>query len=610
MLYWLGLLAFLASSLLTTPAAAFCRLTTKSPSTAEGATRACEKGGVELAWEQLCLSYTLVPSAEVALDVEAVRSAIDRSFETWMQVGCGDPPAPLPVVLGQTEEVSECDLGEYNRFGPNANTIAFVSDWESRGKDFVPEAFGLTLVWHNRDTGEILDADIQVNLNKGDIAICGDQCSSAYVDLQNVLTHEVGHFLGLAHSDMPDATMYGDGQLAEVKKRTLEGDDIKGICAIYGQREKPACERPDFAPRRGFTPKCSTPVESNSCAARPGVVGRGAVAGFVLALLGASLLARRRGLVVLPMLAVLAFSGRASAFCRLTTAPPINSTCATTGEPLVWQRSCLSYTLVRPTTQSIPFEEIRDTIDAAFEAWSEVDCGDGRLPLKFERTSDYGACTTAEYNQDAANANMVFFLDDWSGDDLPADAFALTLVWHDPESGKIYDADIQLNAEIAPFAICGDRCSGGVSDLSNVVTHEVGHFIGLGHSPEEGATMSAEALLGDTDKRTLEADDRAGACAIYGARPVPSCGDDADYLPDQGFMPECADDLPSCADAGAGERCRQDRPDAGASGDSSSSGCTVRGARATRGSLGQLACALIALVVVTRRLRMRAVRRF
>jgi hypothetical protein len=299
MLSRVGLLSFLAGISLglsvASPAAAYCRLTTKSPSSSEGSvTTGCVEEGIELAWRRLCISYTLVPSSELDLGIEELRAVIDRSFATWMQARCAGEP--LPVVLGQTEPLGECSFAEYNRFGPNANTVAFATDWGSRGKDFVAEAYGLTLVWHNPSTGEILDADIQINLEHTEpVAICGSmRCDVASIDLQNVLTHEAGHFLGLAHSPDRDATMFGDAMVAEIIKRDLSADDENGICAIYGGETMPVCEPADYAPRRGFSAKCARPMASSTCAARPGRASRGVLAAAALAVLGLGLLARGR----------------------------------------------------------------------------------------------------------------------------------------------------------------------------------------------------------------------------------------------------------------------------------------------------------------------------
>ncbi|MBX3027008.1 matrixin family metalloprotease [bacterium] len=54
-------------------------------------------------------------------------------------------------------------------------------------------------------------------------------------------------------------------------------------------------------------------------------------------------------------------------------------------------------------------------------------------------------------------------------------------------------------------------------NLAQIVTHELGHTVGLGHSPDETATMSGTARF-DGRCAALAADDLAGARAIY---PVP-----------------------------------------------------------------------------------------
>lgn len=62
-------------------------------------------------------------------------------------------------------------------------------------------------------------------------------------DVQNVATHEFGHWLRLidlyediaSHPENPELTMYFEIAPGEIKKRTLEPDDIAGIIFIYGR---------------------------------------------------------------------------------------------------------------------------------------------------------------------------------------------------------------------------------------------------------------------------------------------------------------------------------------------------------------------------------------
>jgi len=242
---------------------------------------------------------------------------------------------------------------------------------------------------------------------------------------------------------------------------------------------------------------------------------------------------------------VLLTANEASAFCRLTTAEPSGGTCSTQGRGLAWDRQCISYTVVPRKDQNIALDLIRNTIDTSFEQWVDVQCNTGPIPLSLGQTERLGECTTAQYNQYGPNANTIMFLNVWEGEDFPSEAFGLTLVWHDPQSGEIFDADMQLNETIAPISLCDQGCDRSVVDLGNVVTHEAGHFLGLGHSNVGGATMSANALLGETSKRSLEQDDQDGLCSIYARLPPSACNAAAgDFSPDRGFSASCGSDEP------------------------------------------------------------------
>src|SRR5207245_1087812 len=53
-------------------------------------------------------------------------------------------------------------------------------------------------------------------------------------DIQSVLTHEIGHLLGLDHSALVSSVMVPFGVPSQLDQRTLAYDDVAGIMEIYG----------------------------------------------------------------------------------------------------------------------------------------------------------------------------------------------------------------------------------------------------------------------------------------------------------------------------------------------------------------------------------------
>jgi hypothetical protein len=230
-------------------------------------------------------------------------------------------------------------------------------------------------------------------------------------------------------------------------------------------------------------------------------------------------------LVRVGVLAVLAASfyptGRAEAFCRESTISQPTGPCVETpGAPLLhWTRSCLTYVFNDRLFERIPLlseAEIRRIWNASFETWADVDCG-GRAPFFVEQAEATTPTSMAEFVYDEPNEAIMVARTKQEWESLPKhepSALAFTLLWHDTRSGEILDVDMELNTGVGRFADCDRGCSGNMVDLQNTVTHEAGHLLGLGHSSVRGATMTTTALGAETEKRTLEADDRAGYCAL------------------------------------------------------------------------------------------------
>lgn len=99
-------------------------------------------------------------------------------------------------------------------------------------------ALGITYVWYYPSTGLLAEADTIMN-NKFSWTWSGGQSTCAYsgtYDAQNILTHELGHWMGLDDeyaSNYTNNTMYGYGLKMEVKKDTLTNGDVTGLSQIY-----------------------------------------------------------------------------------------------------------------------------------------------------------------------------------------------------------------------------------------------------------------------------------------------------------------------------------------------------------------------------------------
>jgi len=156
------------------------------------------------------------------------------------------------------------------------NSVIFRSDsWCQLGSDHVTceatydaSALAVTTDWANTKTGQIYDADIEVNLIDFQWAdVVEDPMLGGDMDLQNALTHEMGHLIGLDHTcynaltataprpldntgqPVPDCvgasaqvqetTMYPSATPGDIEKRTLAPDDIDGLCTIYSIDDPP-----------------------------------------------------------------------------------------------------------------------------------------------------------------------------------------------------------------------------------------------------------------------------------------------------------------------------------------------------------------------------------
>lgn len=248
-----------------------------------------------------------------------------------------------------------------------------------------------------------------------------------------------------------------------------------------------------------------------------------------------------------PLVASIAFglaltigAGQASAFCRSTTCtgdcPRDDDGCKTTGKKLFWPGVCVGVSLQRDGSANIPKPFIQAVMAESFATWSALDCGNGTATISFSELADV-SCHETQFNKGAANANIILFQDtQWHYKGVD-NTLAKTTVTFDADTGEILDADIEVNHAYNEFTVSDSMV---VFDLQSVLTHEIGHFIGLDHTQDPDATMFAGYDEGSTSLRTLEADDIAAACEVY----PPTRSGKCEPLPRGGLADACGADAP------------------------------------------------------------------
>ncbi len=216
----------------------------------------------------------------------------------------------------------------------------------------------------------------------------------------------------------------------------------------------------------------------------------------------------------------------ASAFCQSTTCSPKKEDCPkdddgcpATGLPVRWGKTTLTYRFHEAGSTQLLREEARAAVREAFHRWSDVLCDDGRrTSLRFVEGEDLTEDKPLEAGVQASEPFGIFYRDlGWPYDDVD-ETLAKTNTTFDKKTGRIIYADIEVNTT-RRFAV--DEASPEI-DLQAVMTHEVGHYIGLNHSrvkqsimAESYCTLDDRCEKGKLAARRLSEDDIAAVCYLF-----------------------------------------------------------------------------------------------
>lgn len=476
------------------------------PATALGWVQSTSSKGAPIHWEEPCVGVYWNEDGSDNVEGDADLKAFQLSMDAWNKVQCSTAELQYAGLTNST-------VTDYEHEDPPYSLVVFrEKNWPYAQR---PVAF--TSVTYNPNTGVVVDADIEVNGEDFHFTT-NPQLNGNAIDIQNTLTHELGHVLGFDHSADSDSTMFFQTVAGETGMRTLSQDDEEGLCTLYPAEEFATCTPLEEA----YFDVTVTPQDQTSdggCSASSSSSGLGTILALgLLAALGGGLLwlrGRGRGRAAVRLLSVMGL-------LFASVAPLLSPASASAwvqylskkGYPVHWPvGTCDVYFSVQNGTlpgvpEGMEFSAIQD----AFNAWNASSCG----PVKF-RLRDTLLLDAVIDAEDGINV-IAFLSKKWTD---PREYVALTTLTYYSDNGEMYDADIAFNDYFFDFSDCENIST--VEAINKVdyrftVLHEVGHLYGLDHSADPTALLysSGSPYCDQTLPTALSQDDIDGTCAIYG----------------------------------------------------------------------------------------------
>jgi Matrixin len=210
------------------PAAAYCRATTCDPAVQACSLdeHGCVKVGVPLRWIGNCLPIDVSPTGSPLRNIGfgEIERATTQALDDWASANCGRSQPTFAFKVASLEQPPRAGPGEIDR----ANIVQFRDeDWPYHNLE---SSLALTTLTFVATTGEIIDADIELNSHSRTFR---EGSGVGSYDLNVVLRHEVGHLLGLAHSDEGGSTMLPRYVPGHSDTPFLSGDDVSAVCSAY-----------------------------------------------------------------------------------------------------------------------------------------------------------------------------------------------------------------------------------------------------------------------------------------------------------------------------------------------------------------------------------------
>ncbi|MBK7858509.1 MAG: matrixin family metalloprotease [Archangiaceae bacterium] len=231
-------------------------------------------------WAKRDFTYHVDQAGSVRTPGEAEFTAVDAAFATWQ--GVSDSCSDFQFIRGA--RIADAQVG---RGTQTENAIV----WREQPCDqVVPQndpcfddntclnqyhcwdhgqfTLALTTTTYSVRTGAIYDADVEMNaadwlfttISSPPCKEGAESVSCVATDVQNTLTHEIGHAVGFDHVDAIGSTMEPTAPIGEITKRLVDHGTVEGFCTTYPKGGPPTpCDEQMLARRRIKASQTGTP---------------------------------------------------------------------------------------------------------------------------------------------------------------------------------------------------------------------------------------------------------------------------------------------------------------------------------------------------------------
>jgi MYXO-CTERM domain-containing protein len=229
----LGALAASAATLATTVAAfGYCRTTSAMvPAGYDPTANGCITQGIPLKWPSLPVTYQLEQQVSAQVSFAETNAILDRSFDKWAAVICPGGDAAVHPALS-LQNLGPTNAGDVSCDGSvDCGSVPHVVIFLDQGwpHNDPTNTLALTTLTFGSETGHVYAANIEINSAQHTLSTSAAAAPGTF-SLEAILTHEAGHFVALAHSQLNTAVMYAFYQNESI---ALTPDDVAGVCAVY-----------------------------------------------------------------------------------------------------------------------------------------------------------------------------------------------------------------------------------------------------------------------------------------------------------------------------------------------------------------------------------------